>query len=508
MCNAVDSSTTFHNVTPGERQLAQDPRQQILDVRQDALAGCPVARNRINTLLDGGSFVEYGLLAGRTSDVDDDAPADGLVGGVGEVDAHPVVAASYDRTVHKGTQSERNQRKLAKLIYLAMTNRWPLIIFADGEGARRDDPLPPPPIVNPTRGRWDVYDGLAELSGWAPTVAVVSGRALDATAGLAFLCDFVIGVAGSTIGGSAGDQVIERPVEDYAARGEIDLLVEDEQAAVAAARSYVSFWTTTTVGPGEPSPSHEKIGSIVPDNRRQPYDMRKLVTAFADADSVMELGRSWAPSMVTSLARLGGRAIGIFANQPFSPRAGAIDSAAADKAARFVELCDAYELPLVSFVDNPGYMVGPDAEAEGIARHHARPLSAIHHRTVPLYAVQIRKAYGLGPYAMSGYGSSRSMPELRLSWPSVESGGMSLEGAAYLVKRKEIRSAASPQQARAIRDQYAAQMRDVASGVRAGRTYSFDDVVTPEETRERILTMVHRTERKLPDAKKHPIDPR
>jgi acetyl-CoA carboxylase carboxyltransferase component len=504
----VDSSTTLQNVTPGKRQLSEDPRQQVLDARAVALAGSPDARRRLARLLDPESLVEYGLLAGRTSDVDDDAPSDGLVGGVGEIGGHPVVAASYDQAVRDGTQSDRNQRKLAKLIYLAITHRWPIVVFADGAGARRDDPLPPPPIVTRTRARWDVEDGLAELSGWAPSVAIVSGRALDGHASLAFLCDLVIGVAGSTIGGSAGAVVAERAIEDYAARGEVDMVLDDEAAAIAAARRYLEYWTAADRDGGEASRTHKEIGTIVPDNRRRPYDMRKLIAAFADEDSVLELGRGWAPSMVTSLARLGGRAIGIFANQPSSPRAGAIDSDAADKAARFAELCDAYALPLVSFVDNPGYMVGPDAEVEGIARHHARPLSAIHHRSVPLYTVQIRKAYGLGPYAMSGYGSSRLMPQLRLAWPSVESGGMSLEGAAYLVKRREIRSAASSLEARAIRDQYAEEMRDVASGVRAGRTYSFDDVVTPEETRGRILTMLRRTPRELPAVKKHPIDPR
>ena len=185
-----------------------------------------------------------------------------------------------------------------------------------------------------------------------------------------------------------------------------------------------------------------------------------------------------------------------------------IDSAAADKASRFVEWCDAYGLPLISFVDNPGYMVGPDAEREGIARHHARPLSAIHHRTVPLYTVQLRKAYGLGPFAMSGYGSSRNMPELRVAWPTVESGGMSLEGAAYLVKRKEIRDAADPAKARTIRDQYAEEMRDVASGVRAGRTFSFDDVILPEETRPLVASMLRRSNRVLPAEKVHSIDTR
>jgi len=498
-------------------QLAID---QIVAARAEAARGAPEARRRLATLFDGGgaTFVEYGPLAGRGSEIDDTETADGLVGGVGDVVGRPVVAASYDRSVADGTQSDRNQKKLDKLIYLARTNRWPLVLFLDGDGARPGDALPLPPVVVYTRGRWDAYDGLAELSGWVPTVAVVAGRCLDGHAGLAFLCDIVIGVKGATVGsrGDGDTAATARPVEDLAARGDIDLVVDDEDAAVAAVQRLLSYWfddaaisaAVDGVAPGTAADGAARIGSIVPDNRRRAYDMRKLIAAFADAGSVVELGRGWAPSMVTALARLGGRSIGIFANQPLSPNAGAIDSVAADKAARFVELCDAYELPLVSFVDNPGYMVGPDAERGGIARHHARPLSALHHRTVPLYAVQVRKAYGLGPYAMSGYGSSRLVPELRLAWPSVESGGMSLEGAAYLVKRKEIQAAATPQEARAIRDGYAEQMRDVASGVRAGRTYSFDDVVLPEETRPRIIAMLTRTVRCLPAAKKHPIDPR
>lgn len=504
--------------TSGGRLVEQLAIDQILRARADAAAGCADARARLAALFDGhgASFVEYGPLAGRTSEVDDDAPADGLVGGVGDVFGRPTVAAAYDRRVLEGTQSDRNQKKLDKLIYLARSNRWPLVVFLDGDGARPHDVLPVPPIVVYTRGRWDVYDGLAELSGWVPTVAVITGPIRDGHAGIAFLCDTVIAVRGATVGSGDGPAATARPVEDLAARGDIDLVVDDTDAAVTAVQRYLSYWfdddaaseAADGAAPGSPSPTAHEIGAIVPDNRRRAYDMRKLITAFADEGSVLELGRGWAPSMVTALARLGGRSVGIFANQPLSPNAGAIDSVAADKAARFVELCDSYELPLVSFVDNPGYMVGPDAERAGIARHHARPLSALHHRTVPLYAVQVRKAYGLGPYAMSGYGSSRLVPELRLSWPSVESGGMSLEGAAYLVKRKEIQAAATPQEARAIRDGYAEQMRDVASGVRAGRTYSFDDVVLPDETRPRIIAMLSRTVRTLPATKKHPVDPR
>ena len=506
---------------------------QILTARAAALAGCTNARRRLAALFgptattasthpgtDLGGFVEYGLLAGQSSGVDDDAPADGLVGGVGEFEGHPVVAAAYDRNVLGGTQSERNQRKMSKLIYLAQTNRWPLVLFIEGEGARRQDPRPVPPIVVYTRGRWDLYDGLAELSGWCPTIAIVTGPSLDGHAGAALLCDLVIGVSGATLGSEQGGHRHQRSVEELSARGDVDLVVPSEHDAIDAARRYLRFWFEdrparvgqAKVGQASSDPtqsaSHARIDSIVPDNRRRAYDMRKLLEAFADEASLLELGRAWAPSMITALARLGGRSIGIFANQPLSPNAGAIDSVAADKAARFVELCDAYGLPLVSFVDNPGYMVGPDAERAGIARHHARPLSALHHRQVPLYSVQVRKAYGLGPYAMSGYGSSRRVPELRLAWPTVESGGMSLEGAAYLVKRKEIQAAPNPQEARAIRDNYAEQMRDVASGVRAGRTYSFDDVVLPQETRARIMTMLHRSPRRLAPTKLHPIDPR
>ena len=212
--------------------------------------------------------------------------------------------------------------------------------------------------------------------------------------------------------------------------------------------------------------------------------------------------------MITAFARIDGYTVGMFANQPNSARAGAIDAAAADKAARFIELCDAYEHPLVSLIDNPGYMVGPDAEREGIARHHARPLAALQHRSVSLYSVQLRKAYGLGPYAMSGFGSSRVTPDLRLAWPSVESGGMSLEGAAYLVKRKEILAAETPAEARAIRDTYADTLRDAASGLRAARSFAFDDVIDPTETRAVIGAMLARTPTSFGPAKKHPIVPR
>ncbi len=456
-------------------------------------------------LVDAGSFVEYGMLAGETSKVDDDAHSDGLVAGLGQIDGRPMLVASYDDTVRDGTQTDRNMRKLARLVSLAVRHRWPVVVFVDGQGARPSMPATLPPVVMYTRGTWDVYEGLAELSGWAPTVAVLSGQAVDGNAGLAMLCDAVIAVRGSSLGACRDGEVFSQSVEDLAADGSVDLLVDNETDAIAAAADYLSFWGDG-LGDGRPSPKHDRIADLVPDDRRQAYDVRQIVEALVDHDTVLELGAGWGPSMITAFACLGGRPIGVFANQPLSPIAGAIDAAAADKAARFIELCDTYELPLVSLIDNPGYMVGPTAEREGIARHHARPLAALHHRTVPLCSVQLRKAYGLGPYAMSGFGASRIVPELRLAWPSVESGGMSLEGAAFLVKRKEIKAAATPDEARAIRDAYAEEMREPASGVSAARTFSFDDVIDPVETRTRIIAVLDNLPRVFADAKKHPID--
>jgi len=483
-----------------------DPRQQIIDARKRSLDGCSNARNAIALLADTNSFTEYGLLAGHTTAVDDDGPSDGVVGGVCDIDGHPVVVAAHDRSVENGTHSERNMRKLAKLITIAVTNRWPLVLFIEGDGSRPTDPRPVPPIVNYTRARWDVLEGLTEMSGWAPTVAVAMGPTCDSHAAMTFLCDLIIATPDAEFGSNI-DSGESLSSDIAAARGDIDVLVQDVEEAVITTRRFLDYWHDD-IPDFAASESASTIAQIVPDNRRRAYDMRKVIAAFADKDSVFEVGAAWGESLITAFARVEGRSVGIFANQPLSPRAGAIDSAAADKASRFVEWCDTYALPLISFVDNPGYMVGPDAEREGIARHHARPLSAIHHRTVPLYTVQLRKAYGLGPFAMSGYGASRNMPELRVAWPTVESGGMSLEGAAYLVKRKEIRDAADAVTARTIRDQYAEEMRDVASGVRAGRTFSFDDVILPEETRPLIASMLRRSHRSLPPVKVHHIDTR
>ncbi|MBM3139779.1 MAG: biotin carboxylase [Chloroflexi bacterium] len=468
-------------------------------------AGRLTARERVEALLDPGSFVEYGVLAESAPDAPGAGAADGLVCGAGRVLGRPVVVASYDRTVHRGTQSPRNDRKLAKTLSLAKEHRWPFVCFLEGDGGRPPDAVPGEGGLASVGGRLATFEALADLSGWAPTVSVIAGAVLIGHMSIAMLCDVVVATRDSVVGGAEPSDPL-RPVELHEQAGDVDLVVDDEPAAIEAVRRYLEFWTADRAGDGRASATAGAIAAIVPDDRKRPYDMRRVIRAVADEGSVLELRPNWSKAMLTALARLGGHAVGIFANQPLSAIAGAIDAAAADKASRFVELCDAYGIPLIAFVDNPGYMVGPRAEQEGIARHHLRPVMALHHRSVPLYSVQIRKAYGMGPAAMSGFGASRVSPDLRLAWPSVESGGMSLEGAAFLVRRREIMAAKTPEEARAIRDDYAQTMRDLASGVRAGRTYAFDDVIEPEQTRERILAMLELTPRKRPERKPRYLD--
>jgi acetyl-CoA carboxylase carboxyltransferase component len=469
------------------RDVAFDAeRPEAVAARHEA--GHLTARERIGALVDPASFVEFGVQAQARPDAFD-APADGLVGGVGTVARLPVVVASYDYTVFRGTQSSINQNKLERLISIALEHPWPVVCFADGEGQR---PTEAPEYHQPVtggRGSIGLLDGLCELSGWVPTVAVVSGPCLDGNATIPFLAEFVVATSGSAMGAAE----CPLPVELHEQMGNVDRVEPDETAAIRTVRSYISL-IGQDLPDGEPGPAAATIRSIIPDNRKRAYEVRKVIDALLDADTRLEIRPKWGTSLVTCLGRMGGRTVGIFGNQPMSRVAGAIDADAADKMTRFVELCSAHGIPLVSIIDSPGFNIGPRAEQEGMARHHIRTLSAIVNRTVPLYCVQLRKSYGLGPLVMTGFGGRRP-PELRLAWPTVERGGMSLEGAAYLVKRKEILAAPTPEEGLRIRDEYANTLRERESGVRAGQSFSFDEVIDPAETRDRIIALLRLSER-------------
>jgi acetyl-CoA carboxylase carboxyltransferase component len=280
--------------------------------------------------------------------------------------------------------------------------------------------------------------------------------------------------------------------------------LSDGRRDTSAGRRYLAL-LPGDLPAGETSPAADSIRAILPDNRKRAYDVRKVFTALLDEGSGLELRPKWGASLVTALGRLGGRTVGMFGNQPLSRVTGAIDADAADKMCRFIEFCSAYGVPLVSIIDSPGFHIGPEAERQGMARHRIRTLSAIVNRSVPLYCVQLRKSYGLGPLVMTGFGGRR-VPELRLAWPTVERGGMSLEGVAYLVKRKEIRAAATPEEAQRIRDEYANTLRARESGVRAGQSFAFDEVIDPAETRDRLIAALSLHTRSWPAAKRGYLD--
>jgi acetyl-CoA carboxylase carboxyltransferase component len=473
-------------------QLQAERARAYDDARPEAVAkvhgrGRLTARERIDAVIDPGSFVETGVLAGP-----EDEPAGGLVAGLGTLYGTTIAISSYDYTVWGGTQTGINHSKIDRVMDLAIRHRFPFVCFADGGGARaqglRSAGFFGAAMVNEV----GTFDGMALMSGWVPTVAVVSGRSFAGNASIAGMSDVVFATRGSAIG-IGGPPLVEAalgialtpeelaPSEMQEEIGGADLLIDSDAEGAELVRRYLAYFLVERTD-GAPSPTHDSIRSIVPDNRRGVYDMRRVIGALADADSVFELRPNWAKAAITSLVRMGGHAVAVIANQPMSNIAGAIDSDAADKLARFISLADAYDLPIVSLMDNPGFMLGPKAERGGIARHHARPLLAQVHRTVPLFLVHVRKAYGLGPMAMGGMFQPT---DLRLAWPTVEAGGMALEGAAALIQRRE-----GSEGGRDERDELAAQMRAGSLAVSAARRYAYDEVIDPAETRERIVRML------------------
>ncbi len=472
------SSEDSDSVLAARAQVYDSARPEVVRARHDA--GFLMPRERLSLLLDAGSMVEYGALSSHSRELGW-IPTRGGVDCVGTVHGHPVVASSTDYTDHGGGYGAD---RINRLIALAHEHRWPMILFADGGGSRAADPdsrrsdnVP----INGSIGRFSFFDGVAELSGWVPTIAVVSGPSYAGHASLAGLSNLVIATRGSSIG-MGGPPMVEAalglrlthqelaPVEMHDQLGGIDVLVNNEPAAIDTVRRILSYLHDESRG--TESPSASALDAIeVKDGR---YDMRPVLDAIVDGGSLFELRKNWSQSIITALARLGGKTVGILASQPASPLNGAIDQGAGDKIARFVELCDVYEYPLVSFVDTPGFVVtrGHDegvSHQPGMTRHHVRPFLAHHHRTVPLFSVQIRRGNGLAPFALTGVGNGRSVPALRLAWPTVDlvsSDGFVVPGAT-----------------------------------------NFDDVVTPAETRDRIIGILRLVPRPPErEKKKHTVD--
>jgi acetyl-CoA carboxylase carboxyltransferase component len=388
-----------------------------------------------------------------------------------------------------GTQGFQGHRKKDRLFELAERFRLPLVLFAEGGGGRPGDTAAPQVSGLEVMA----FALFGRLSGLVPLVGIVSGRCFAGNAALLGCCDVIIATEDASIG-MAGPAMIEGgglgqfhpdevgPVSVQAANGVIDVLVSDEAAAVAAARQYLGYFQGTKAD--FECPDQRRLRAAIPEDRLRAYDVRVVLDELVDTGSLLELRRGWAPGIITALARLEGLPVGFIVNNP-RHLGGAIDADGADKAARFLQLCDAHDLPVVFLCDTPGFMVGPEAERTAQVRHFARMFVVGASITVPFVTVILRKGYGLGAQAMAG-GSFRA-PALTVAWPTGEIGGMGLEGAVQLGFRKELDAEADPDARQALYERLVAAAYRNGKALNAATHFEIDDVIDPADTRSRIL---------------------
>ncbi|MBC7701985.1 carboxyl transferase domain-containing protein [Aquabacterium sp.] len=460
--------------------------------------GHRTARENVDDFLDAGSFLEYGALALASQrirlkepELIARSPADGLIAGLGTVNAAQFgeqaarcMVLAYDYTVFAGTQGVINHKKTDRMLHLALQRQLPLVLWAEGGGGRPNDDYPGVSLLDNM-----TFLGLARLSGLVPLVAIVNGRCFAGNASLAGCCDVIIATKDTSIG-MAGPAMIEGgglgkftpeevgPVSMQAPNGVIDVVVDDEAHAVRVAQQYLSYFQGTTTG--WQCADQRQLRHVVPEKRTRVYDMRAAIHTLFDTDSVLELRRDFAPGMITALVRVEGRPLGVIANDP-RHLGGAIDANGADKAARFMQLCDAFDLPMVSLCDTPGFMVGPDAEQTATVRHFSRMFLTAASTTVPYFTVVLRKGYGLGAQAMTA--GSLLAPDFTVSWPTGEFGPMGIEGAVHLGFGKQLASIEDAAQRQQAFDQLVATAYQRGKGLNMASHLELDDVIDPADTR-------------------------
>jgi acetyl-CoA carboxylase carboxyltransferase component len=462
--------------------------------------GRRTARENLADLLDPGSLVEYGPLViaaqeqrRSREDLVQRTPADGLVGGVGEIDGRPVAAMSYDYTVLAGTQGMRNHLKKDRLFEIAHRRRLPVVLFAEGGGGRPGDV--DMPIISGLDCR--AFGLFAQLSGLVPLIGIASGYCFAGNAALLGCCDVVIATEDASIG-MGGPAMIEGgglgtfaprevgPIDVQYGNGVVDIRVADDGEAVAAAKRYLSYFSRPSATPPPSVPDQTILRDLIPANRKRIYEIRTVIDALFDAGSVLELRRGFAPGMVTALARVDGNALGVIANDP-SHLGGAIDADGADKAARFEGVCDAFGLPLVFLADTPGFMVGPEAEKAATVRHFSRMFVTGANLRVPTGTVVLRKGYGLGAQAMAAGGFKS--PLFTVGWPTSEFGAMGLEGAVRLGMRRELDAIPDPVARHEAYEAMVAAAYERGRGISLAAYFEIDDVIDPADTRRWIATL-------------------
>jgi len=505
---AVESEIDLDEIRPDLAEVLE--RQAILtdERRPDAVArrrraNQRTTRENIAQLVDPGTFAEYGGLAvaarRRTVDLNElihTTQADALIAGTAQVngalfppDKARVAVVAYDYTVLAGTQGKKGHEKKDRMFKLAEQWRMPLVLFAEGGGGRGSDT----DSIGVGSLQLDTFHRFARLSGLVPLVGITSGRCFAGNAVLLGCCDVVIATANSTIG-MGGPAMIEGgglgvyrpeevgPMSVQVPNGVVDIAVEDEIEAVDVAKKYLSYFQGPL--PDWTCPDQRRLRHAVPPNRLRAYDMRTVIETMADDGSFLEIRKGFGHGMITALIRIEGRPVGVVANNPLH-LAGAIDSPAADKGARFMQLCDAHDIPLLFLCDTPGNMVGPEHEKTALVRHCCRSYLVGANVSVPTFTVVIRKAYGLGALGMAGGSFHASI--FAISWPTGEFGGMGLEGQVKLGRRKELAAIEDPEERLKTYENYVAQMYERGKALNTASLFELDNVIDPAETRTWVI---------------------
>jgi acetyl-CoA carboxylase carboxyltransferase component len=457
------------------------------------------ARERIDLLVDPGTFVELGIHGGphfsQRAMEGREAPADGVITGWGDVDGRPCAIAAYDFTVMAGSMGMTGELKVSRLRELALGKRMPLIWLLDSAGARIQEAT-----GSLFAGSGHLFREEVTMSGVVPLVAAMLGPCAAGTAYIPGLSDFVPMVSGQGAMALAGPHLTkavtgeEISMEDLGGAkvhcrksGVGDLEVADDPECIEAVKRYLSYFPShceerppirETDDPDDRM--SERLLEIVPESSRQPYDMYDLIREIVDDGEWFDIKPKFARTIITCLARFGGRPVGIVANQP-KQLGGILENDSADKAARFVNLCDAFNIPLVFLQDVPGFMVGSKVEHAGIIRHGAKMLYAVSRATVPKVTVVVRKAYGAGYYVMNGKAYE---PDLIVAWPSAEISVMGPEGAVNIIGRSAIEASDDPE---ATRERMLEEIRKTIDPYIAARNATIDDIIDPRETRPTII---------------------
>jgi acetyl-CoA carboxylase carboxyltransferase component len=411
------------------------------------------------------------------------SPADGLVAGIGTVSGVRTMVLAYDYTVFAGTQGGMSHKKLDRMIAIAREWKLPVVLFAEGGGGRPND------TDMPLVAGLDTPSFAAFAALTAPRVGIASGRCFAGNAALLGCCDVIIATANSSIG-MGGPAMIEGgglgtftpeevgPIDMQTKSGVVDVRVTDEAEAVAVARKYLGYFAGAAAA--WTCADQCALRELVPEQRRRAYKVRPILEALCDTASVLELRRDFGAAIVTALARIEGRAVGVLANSS-QHLGGAIDSDASDKAARFVRLCDAFGLPIVSLCDTPGFMVGPKAEATGLVRHASRMFAAAAHLSVPYFTVVLRRGYGLGAQAMAG--GHFHAGAFTVAWPTAEFGAMGIEGAVRLSLRRQLEAIADEGEREQLVAQHAAAAYERGQAISMASYLEIDGVIDPADTR-------------------------